>query len=34
MLNHKDVELLETEEGRKQLDPEFVEEMTNNKGED
>jgi len=34
MLNPKDVELLDTEEGRKQLNPDFVAEVTNNKGED
>lgn len=34
MMNPKDIELLDTKEGQKKLEPEFVEEMTNNKGED
>lgn len=34
MLNPKDVELLDTPQGRKKLPKEFVEEMTNNKGDD
>lgn len=34
MFNPKDIELLETEEGRSELDPEFVSEMTNGKGDD
>ena len=34
MMNPKDVDLLDTEEGRKNLPPEFVQEMTNNKGDD
>lgn len=34
MINPKDIELLDTEEGRKQLDPEFVEEFSPGKGDD
>lgn len=34
MLNPKDVDLLDTEEGRKSLPPEFVQEVMNNKGDD
>lgn len=34
MFNPKDLELLDTEEGRKQLDPDFVAEVTNGKGDD
>lgn len=34
MINPKDVELLDTEEGRAQLDPDFVEEFANGKGGD
>lgn len=34
MINPKDIELLLTEEGRAQLDPEFVSEFTQGKGEE
>lgn len=34
MLNPRDVELLEDEEGRKLLPPEFVEEFSDCKGDD
>lgn len=34
MINPKDIELLDSEEGRKELDPEFVAEITNGKGDD
>lgn len=35
MMNPRDIELLDTEEGRKQLPPEFVEEFGSNcKGDD
>lgn len=34
MLNPKDLELLDSEEGCKELDPAFVEEFSNGKGDD
>lgn len=34
MINPKDVELLDTEEGRKELEPEFIEEFSGGKGDD
>lgn len=34
MINPKDVELLDTEEGKKELDPDFVNEFANGKGDD
>lgn len=34
MFNPTDIELLDTEEGKKKLDPNFVNEFENNKGED
>lgn len=34
MFNPKDIELLDTEEGRAQLDPDFVAEFTDTKGDD
>lgn len=34
MINPSDIEKLDTEEGRKELDPEFVAEFENCKGDD
>lgn len=34
MINPKDIELLDTEEGKKELNPEFVEEFGPGKGDD
>lgn len=34
MINPKDIELLDTEEGRAELDPLFVAEFANGKGDD
>lgn len=34
MLNPKDIDLMDTPEGRKKLPPEFLTEMENNKGDD
>ena len=34
MINPSDIDNLDTEEGREMLDPEFISEMTNGKGED
>ena len=34
MMNPTDIELLETEEGKNQFDPEFLAEFENGKGDD
>lgn len=34
MINPKDIELLDSEEGKLQLDPDFVAEFENGKGDD
>lgn len=34
MLNPKDIDMMDTPEGRKNLPTEFLEEMENNKGDD
>ena len=34
MINPSDIELMETDEGKKQFDPEFLKEFENGKGDD